>query len=81
MSFEYDIPCVATTRSDAEVPISLKIAKSFRDKAIGYMGAKSIGKSTGMVYARAGLSIPCSCASRSMSAGLAVSTPQISPGR
>lgn len=52
MSFEYDIPCVATTRSGAEVPISLKIAKSFWDKAIGYMGAKSIGKSTGMVYAR-----------------------------
>ena len=52
MSFEYDIPCVATTRFGAEVPISLKIAKSFRDKAIGYMGAKSIGKSTGMVYAR-----------------------------
>ena len=35
MSFECYIPCVATTRSGAEVPISLKIAKSFRDKAIG----------------------------------------------
>lgn len=52
MSYEYDIPCVATTRAGIEVPLSLKIAETFRDKAIGYMGAKSIGKSSGMVYAR-----------------------------
>lgn len=52
MSFEYDIPCVATTRSDAKVPISLRAAKTFRDKAIGYMGARSIAKSCGTVYAR-----------------------------
>lgn len=52
MSFEYDIPCVATTRSGAKVPISLRAAKTFRDKAIGYMGARSIAKSSGTVYAR-----------------------------
>ena len=52
MSFEYDIPCVATTRSGAKVPISLRAAKAFRDKAIGYMGARSIAKSCGTVYAR-----------------------------
>lgn len=52
MSFEYDIPCVATTRSGAKVPISLRVAKTFRDKAIGYMGARSIAKSCGTVYAR-----------------------------
>ena len=52
MSFEYDIPCVATTRSAAKVPISLRAAKTFRDKAIGYMGARSIAKSCGTVYAR-----------------------------
>lgn len=52
MSFEYDIPCVATTRSGAKVPISLRSAKTFRDKAIGYMGARSIAKSCGTVYAR-----------------------------
>ncbi len=52
MSYEYDIPCVATTRTGTEVPLSLKIAKTFRDKAIGYMGTKYIDKSTGMVYAR-----------------------------
>ena len=52
MSFEYDIPCVATTRSGAKVPISLMAAKTFRDKAIGYMGARSIAKSCGTVYAR-----------------------------
>lgn len=52
MSFEYDIPCVATTRSGAKVPISLRAAKTFRDKAIGYMGARSIAKSCGTVYAR-----------------------------
>lgn len=52
MSFEYDIPCVATTRSGAKVPISLRAAKTFRDKAIGYMGAMSIAKSCGTVYAR-----------------------------
>lgn len=52
MSFEYDIPCVATTRSDAEVPLSLRAARTFRDKAIGYMGARSIEKSCGTVYAR-----------------------------
>lgn len=52
MSFEYDIPCVATTRSGAKVPISLRAAKTFRDKAIGYMGAWSIAKSCGTVYAR-----------------------------
>ena len=52
MSFEYDIPCVATTRSSAKVPISLRAAKAFRDKAIGYMGARSIAKSCGTVYAR-----------------------------
>lgn len=52
MSFEYDIPCVATTRSGAKVPISLGGAKTFRDKAIGYMGARSIAKSCGTVYAR-----------------------------
>ena len=51
MSFEYDIPCVATTRSGAKVPISLRAAKTFRDKAIGYMGARSIAKSCGTVYA------------------------------
>lgn len=54
MSFEYDIPCVATTRSGAKVPISLRAAKTFRDKAIGYMGARSIAKSCGTVYARGG---------------------------
>lgn len=52
MSFKYDIPCVATTRSGAEVPLSLRAAKTFRDKAIGYMGARSIEKSCGTVYAR-----------------------------
>ena len=52
MSFEYDIPCLATTRSGAKVPISLRAAKTFRDKAIGYMGARSIAKSCGTVYAR-----------------------------
>lgn len=52
MSFEYDIPCVATTRSGAKVPISLRAAKTFRDKAIGYMGARSIAKSCGTVYVR-----------------------------
>lgn len=52
MSFEYDIPCVATTRSGAKVPISLRAAKTFRDKAIGYMGARSIAKSCGTVYAK-----------------------------
>lgn len=52
MSFEYDIPCVATTRSGAKVPISLRAVKTFRDKAIGYMGARSIAKSCGTVYAR-----------------------------
>lgn len=52
MSYEYDIPCVATTRSGAKVPISLRAAKTFRDKAIGYMGARSIAKSCGTVYAR-----------------------------
>lgn len=52
MSFEYDIPCVATTRSGAKVPISLRAAKTFRDKAIGYMGARSIARSCGTVYAR-----------------------------
>lgn len=52
MRFEYDIPCVATTRSGAKVPISLRAAKTFRDKAIGYMGARSIAKSCGTVYAR-----------------------------
>lgn len=52
MSFKYDIPCVATTRSGAEVPLSLRDGKTFRDKAIGYMGARSIAKSCGTVYAR-----------------------------
>ena len=52
MSFKYDIPCVATTRSGAEVPLSLRAARTFRDKAIGYMGATSIEKSCGTVYAR-----------------------------
>lgn len=52
MSFKYDIPCVATTRSDAEVPLSLRAARTFRDKAIGYMGARSIEKSCGTIYAR-----------------------------
>lgn len=52
MSFKYDIPCVTTTRSDAEVPLSLRAARTFRDKAIGYMGARSIEKSCGMIYAR-----------------------------
>lgn len=52
MSFKYDIPCVATTRSGAEVPLSLRAARTFRDKAIGYMGARSIEKSCATVYAR-----------------------------
>lgn len=52
MSYEYDIPCVATTRSGAEVALSLRAGKTFRDKAIGYMGARSIAKSCGTVYAR-----------------------------
>lgn len=52
MSFKYDIPCVATTRSGAEVPLSLRAARTFRDKAIGYMGARSIEKSCGTVYAK-----------------------------
>ncbi|MFQ7045859.1 Uncharacterised protein [Collinsella aerofaciens] len=52
MSFKYDIPCVATTRSGAEVPLSLRAAKTFRDKAIGYMGARSIAKFCGTVYSR-----------------------------
>lgn len=52
MCFKYDIPCVATTRTDAEVPLSLRAARTFRDKAIGYMGARSIEKSCGMIYAR-----------------------------
>lgn len=52
MSFKYDIPCVATTRSGAEVPLSLRAARTFRDKAIGYMSARSIEKSCGTVYAR-----------------------------
>lgn len=52
MSFKYDIPCVATTRYGAEVPLSLRTARTFRDKAIGYMGARSIAKSCGTVYAR-----------------------------
>lgn len=52
MSFKYDIPCVATTRSGAEVPLSLRAARTFRDKAIGYMGARSIERSCGTVYAR-----------------------------
>lgn len=52
MSFKYDIPCVATTRGGAEVPLSLRAARTFRDKAIGYMGARSIEKSCGTIYAR-----------------------------
>lgn len=52
MSFKYDIPCVATTRSGTEVPLSLRAARTFRDKAIGYMGARSIEKSCGTIYAR-----------------------------
>ena len=52
MSFKYDIPCVATTRSGAEVPLSLRAARTFRDKAIGYMGARSIEKSCETIYAR-----------------------------
>lgn len=52
MSFKYDIPCVATTRSGAEVPLSLRAGKTFRDKAIGYMGTRSIEKFCGTVYAR-----------------------------
>ena len=52
MSFKYDIPCVASTRSGAEVPLSLRAARTFRDKAIGYMGARSIEKSCGTIYAR-----------------------------
>lgn len=52
MSFKYDIPCVATTRSGAEVPLSLRAARTFRDKVIGYMGARSIEKSCGTIYAR-----------------------------
>lgn len=52
MSFKYDIPCVATTRSGAEVPLSLRAARTFRDKAIGYMGARSIERSCGTIYAR-----------------------------
>ncbi len=52
MSFKYDIPCVATTRSGAEVPLSLRAARTFRDKAIGYMGARAIEKSCGTIYAR-----------------------------
>lgn len=52
MSFKYDIPCVATTRSGAEVPLSLRAARTLRDKAIGYMGARSIEKSCGTIYAR-----------------------------
>lgn len=52
MSFEYEIPCVASTRSGANVPLSLRAAKTFRDKAIGYMGARSIAKSCGTVYAK-----------------------------
>lgn len=52
MSFKYDIPCVATTRSGADIPLSLRAARTFRDKAIGYMGARSIEKSCGTVYAR-----------------------------
>jgi len=52
MSFKYDIPCVATTRSGADVPLSLRAARTFRDKAIGYMGARTIEKSCGTIYAR-----------------------------
>lgn len=52
MSFKYDFPCVATTRSGADVPLSLRAARTFRDKAIGYMGARSIEKSCGTIYAR-----------------------------
>lgn len=52
MSFKYDIPCVASTRFGDEVPLSLRAGKTFRDKAIGYMGARSIEKSCGTVYAR-----------------------------
>lgn len=52
MSFKYDIPCVATTRSGADVPLSLRAARTFRDKAIGYMCARSIEKSCGTIYAR-----------------------------
>ena len=52
MSFKYDIPCVATTRSGADIPLSLRAARTFRDKAIGYMGARSIEKSCGTIYAR-----------------------------
>lgn len=52
MTFKYDIPCVATTRFGDEVPLSLRAGKTFRDKAIGYMGARSIEKSCGTVYAR-----------------------------
>lgn len=52
MSFKYNIPCVATTRSGADVPLSLRAARTFRDKAIGYMGARSIEKSCGTIYAR-----------------------------
>lgn len=52
MSLKYDIPCVATTRSGADVPLSLRAARTFRDKAIGYMGARSIEKSCGTIYAR-----------------------------
>lgn len=52
MSFKYDIPCVATTRSGADVPLSLRAASTIRDKAIGYMGARSIEKSCGTIYAR-----------------------------
>lgn len=40
MSFKYDIPCVATTRSGAEVPLSLRTARTFRDKAHRVYGRK-----------------------------------------
>lgn len=80
MSFEYDIPCVATTRSGAKVPISLRAAKTFRDKAIGYMGARSIAKSCGTVYARGRsihtlfMRVPVDVC------WIAVSTPRANPG-
>lgn len=50
MSFKYDIPCVATTRSGSEVPLLLRFASTFRDKAIGYIGVGSIEASSGMIY-------------------------------
>lgn len=47
---DYNVPAVAALRHGGEVPVSLRIAGTFRDKAVGYMGASFVRPGCGMVY-------------------------------